>query len=111
MRSIATALRSNGIVFIFSVLAMIALLVIGLGIAGWFTANQAVHEGDAAFQHATTTVGLARFEVCAYEKCISTFTIDLEDSDFGKVGLVTLVVAAGFGALALLFAKKRIADL
>jgi hypothetical protein len=104
--------RDSGLLFIVSVLGMIALLVIGLGIASWFTAKQQTlaTEGDGAFTHATTSVSLSKIEVCENSQCVSTWTYDLADEAFGKLALVTLATGIAFGALVLWLANRRIAD-
>jgi hypothetical protein len=105
------AARGNGLVLIASVLGTIALLVFGLGISSWFTAEQAVIETGAggAFGHATTEISPATIEVCSYGRCVSAWTLELADSSFAKLAAATLLLGIAFGLLVLWFANRRIA--
>jgi len=104
--------RANGLVFIGSVLGTIVLLVVGLGIASWFTADGAVVEstGNDAFGPPSTEFALAKINACSYGRCVSTWTFEFADGAFGKLALATLALGSAFGALVLWFANRRIAS-
>lgn len=105
------AARGNGLVFIASVLGTIVLLVFGLGIASWFTAEQAVIELGAGgdFGHATAEISPATIEVCSYGRCVSAWTLQLADGSFAKLAAAALLLGIAFGLLVLWFANRRIA--
>lgn len=104
--------RSNGLVLMASVLGTIVLLVLGLGITSWFSAEQGVlligARGD--FGHSTASISPATVEICSYERCVSAWTLQLADGVFPKLAGIALLVGAAFGALVLWFATRRIAS-
>ena len=110
--SLREGVRGTGLMFLGSVLGMIALLVIGLGIASWFTAGQTAlgSSGEGSFGRATMSVGLVSIDVCTAGECVSAPTYELADGDFRAGALATLIIGAAFGLAVLWFAHRRIAD-
>lgn len=105
------AVRGTGLLFLALVLGTIALLVVGFGIAGWFTTSRA-EVGVGAFGmpvRAEVSVGLRQVELCADSLCATRSTFEASDSGFILTALLAMALGAGFGVLVLWIANKRLA--